>query len=129
MITTNLVDSLKVITIDDRIVPPGNTSMGLRFANLSPNAGPTNFVISTPENDSLTFKSIPFGEVTSFQDFQGSIKDNLEVRSAATDSVLVGVISDSNRLQDGGLYTIYLTGLKGDQNSPERLDLTIIQND
>jgi hypothetical protein len=128
LIATNLADSLQVITTTDQLASPSGVKVKIRYANLSPNAGPTNFVLTTSDNDSLSFNGIPFGDVTQFHEIAGSIQNELFIKTAASDSILVSRVAGSDKLQNGALYTVYLTGLRGSDTGPEQLAMTIVEN-
>jgi hypothetical protein len=128
LITSNLVDSLRLMTVSDNITIPDSVVTNIRYANLSPNAGPTNFVLTTPEKDSLAIDGIGFGDVTEFHQFKAALQDYLVVRTSATDSILVSLTTGSDKLQNGSSYTIYLTGLRGSVTGPEQLAMTIVEN-
>jgi Domain of unknown function (DUF4397) len=97
------------------------SKIGLRFLNLSPDAGPVDFYIGNEKVDSnrVTFSQSQLGNASSFTLFGNfSINNQITVKQAGTPTVIANITLPliPNRgvtsLVPGAFYTVYLAGLR-----------------
>jgi hypothetical protein len=116
---------VKAIAIPTSTENYDQTKIGIRFLNLSPDAGPVDVYIGSEKIDSnRTYMST--GELMSASTFKlfssFSINNTVTIKAAGTDDVLANSTDlPVTSFTQGNFYTIYLAGLKAHPSGSDKL--------
>ncbi|MBC7565410.1 MAG: DUF4397 domain-containing protein [Pedobacter sp.] len=109
--------------LEDDLAKPANGKAKVRFVNLSPDAPALNLSITGKETDLVTNKL--FKEYSTFTEMDAAEKVTFNVKNKDT-GALETSIADV-KVDAGGIYTIWVKGLKSDTDST-KLGVAIFQH-
>lgn len=119
---TNTTASPQYLYLTDTLNKPATGQAGIRFINLSPDAGAVDF---SAVSGKTTVGNEGFQGYSGFIGLAGGTY-SLQVMQTGTNTVLASLSGVT--LLNGGLYTIWLQGLKAGTTSTDKLTINSMQN-
>ena len=121
-------DALEIVKIEDEMITPKEGKAGIRFVNISSDAGKLNFSIVNAEKEVETaplFKDSDFKTATSFKEIDAK-KQSFNVIDATSNEVIF-TLTDVN-IKAGEVYTVWVKGLKNTETLDQKIEALMFRN-
>lgn len=121
-------EAVDVVKIDDETSTPKEGKAHIRFVHVSSDAGKLNFSIANTDEDAETtylFEDRDFKTATSFKEIEAG-KQTFNVVEPL-DGETVFALSDVS-IEAGGIYTIWVKGLKNSDIDDQQIEALIYKN-
>ena len=121
-------EAVEIVKIDDAILNPKEGKAGIRFVNVSSDAGKLNFsIVKTDEEAETTtlFEDSEFKSATSFKEIDAKTQ-SFNVIDAESKEVIF-TLADVN-VKAGEVYTVWVKGLKNTETEDQKIEALIFKN-
>jgi hypothetical protein len=118
------LETVKFLFLEDDLTKPATGKAKVRFVNLSPDAPALNLSIAGKETDLVTNKL--FKEYSTFAEIDAAEKVTFNVKNKGTGGLETSLTDV--KIEAGGIYTIWVKGLKATTTGDTKLGVAVFQH-